>query len=78
VNDHVVQNVDQKVVRRHFTISEISCEFPQISRTLYETVTVRLGDHKFCATLVPKMFTGTHKTQRMTSALTFFIAIPQR
>jgi hypothetical protein len=34
------QTVDQKICeRRHFTISELSCEFPQISPTLlYEIV----------------------------------------
>jgi hypothetical protein len=54
-------------------MSEISCDFPQFSCTLlYEIITVRQGSHKFCATLVPKMFTDAHKTQRMASALTFF------
>jgi hypothetical protein len=73
VSDDLVQTVDQKICeRRRFTISELSCEFPQISRTvLYKTVTVRLGYHKFCATWVPKMITGVHKTQRMASAVIF-------
>jgi hypothetical protein len=58
--------------RWRFTISEVSCEFPQISRTLlYEHITVRLGYHKFCARWVPKMLIGAHKTQRMASALIF-------
>jgi hypothetical protein len=49
--------------RRRFTISEHSCEFPQISYTvLYEIITVGLCYHKFCATWVPKMLTGAHKT----------------
>jgi transposase len=67
-----VQNVDQKICeRQRFTISEISCEFPQISRNvLYEIITVRLGYHKFCARLVPKMLTSAHKTQRIASDLT--------
>jgi hypothetical protein len=31
----LVRSVDQKICeRRRFTISELSCEFPQISRTL--------------------------------------------
>jgi hypothetical protein len=34
-------------------------------------ITVRLGDHKFCARLVLKMLTGAHKMQRMAPALTF-------
>jgi hypothetical protein len=36
--------------RRRFTISELSCEFPQISRTvLCEIIIVRLDYHEFCA-----------------------------
>jgi hypothetical protein len=38
---------------------------------LYETVTKKLGYHKFCARWVPKMLTDVHKTQRMASASTF-------
>jgi transposase len=35
VSDDLVQNVDQEICeRRRFTISELSCEFPQISRTV--------------------------------------------
>jgi hypothetical protein len=58
--------------RRRFTISEPSCQFPQLSRTvLYEIITVRLGYHKFCVIWVPKMLTVAYKTQRIASALTF-------
>jgi hypothetical protein len=51
VSGDPVQSVDQKICeRRRFTISELSCEFPHISRTvLYEIITDRLGYHKFCA-----------------------------
>jgi hypothetical protein len=64
-SDSLVQNVGQQ-------ISELSSEFPQISHTvLYNIITVRLGCRKFCATWVPKMLMGAHKTQRMASALTF-------
>jgi hypothetical protein len=40
VSDDLVQSVDQNVCeRQRFTISEFSCEFPQISRTLlYEII----------------------------------------
>jgi hypothetical protein len=42
-------------------------------------ITVRLGYYKFCATCVPKMLTGAHKTQRVASVFVgFFRAIPQR
>jgi hypothetical protein len=41
VNDDLVQNGDQTICERQgFTFSELSCEFPQISRTLlYESIT---------------------------------------
>jgi hypothetical protein len=68
-----VQSVDQKICERwHFTISELSCEFPQISHTfLYSIITVSLCYHEFCARLVLKMLMDVHKMQLMTSALTF-------
>jgi hypothetical protein len=63
---------------RRFTISELSCEFQQVSRTvLNKIVKVQLRYHKFCTRWVPKMPTGAHKTQRISSALTL-TAIPQR
>jgi hypothetical protein len=76
VNDDLVK---KKCERRRFTISELSCEFPRISRTvLYEIITVRRGYHKFCARWVPKIFTCAHKTQRIASAFVdVFRAIPQ-
>ena len=71
--DELVQNVHQCVHgKRHFTISELSEEFPQTSRTtLYQIVTDKLGYHKFCARWVTKRLTDFHRTQRMGSALTF-------
>jgi hypothetical protein len=43
-------------------ISELSCEFPQISCTvLYEIITVKLGYHKFCARCIPEILMGVHK-----------------
>jgi hypothetical protein len=37
VSDDFVQSVDQKLCEsRRFTISELSCEFPQISSTVLE------------------------------------------
>jgi hypothetical protein len=74
VSDDLVQSVDKKICeKQHFTISELLCEFPQISCTvLCEIITVRLGyNHKFCAREIPKMLTAAHKTQRIASALTF-------
>jgi hypothetical protein len=56
VTDVLVQNVDQCLRgKRRFTISELSEEFPQTSRTtLYQIVTDRLVYHTFCARWVPK------------------------
>jgi hypothetical protein len=45
VSDDLVQSVCE---RRCFTISELSCQFPQISCTLlYKIITVRLGITSF-------------------------------
>jgi hypothetical protein len=70
--DDLVQSADQNICeRRHFTISEFSYEIPQISRTiLYEIIMGRLGYHKFCARWVPKILTGAHEKQRISSAVT--------
>jgi hypothetical protein len=58
--------------KRHFKISELSCEFPQIACTvLYDIMKVRLGYHKFRTRLDPKMLTDEHETHRMASALIF-------
>ena len=59
VTDELVQKVDQCLCgKRRFTISELSEEFPQTSRTtLYRIVTGRLVYHTFCAWWVPKQLT---------------------
>jgi hypothetical protein len=73
VSEDLAQSVDKSICEReHFTISELSCEFPHISRTvLYLIITVRLGYHKVCARLVLTMLMGAYKMQRTTWALTF-------
>jgi hypothetical protein len=60
VSDDLVQSVDQKICERwHFTISEHSYAFSQISYTvIYKSITVRLGYNKFCARWVAKMLKG--------------------
>jgi hypothetical protein len=47
VSDDLVQSVDHKICEIQLpTISELSCEFPQISGTpLYEIITGGLGCH---------------------------------
>jgi hypothetical protein len=49
VSGDLIQSVDQKICdRRRLAISELSCESPQISRTVLDEI-------KFCARWVPKM-----------------------
>jgi hypothetical protein len=72
MSDDLVQSVNRKICgRQRFTISELSCEFPQTSCTiLYEIITVRLDYQEFCTRWIPKMLTSVHKMQRVASALT--------
>jgi hypothetical protein len=67
------QNVDQQICdRRRFIVSELSCELPQISSSLfYEIIRVTLGYHKFFVSWIQKLLTDAHKMQRLASALTF-------
>jgi hypothetical protein len=56
VTQELVQMIDEKVrENRRFTISELSHQFPQISRALsHKVITEDLGYRKFCARWVPK------------------------
>jgi hypothetical protein len=82
VSDDLVQSVNQKICEGWcFTVSEIWCDFPQVSHTVvYKIITVRLGYHKFCSRWVPKLLMGAHKTRRMAWALAFvfFRAVQER
>ena len=73
VNDDLVRKVDGKVREdRRFTISGLSLQFLEISRTLlYEIVRNHLDYRKLCSRWVPKMLTEEHKEKRVASALTF-------
>jgi hypothetical protein len=64
VSDDLAESFDQEICeRQRFTISELSCEFTQISDiALDEIITVRLGDHRFCAGWVLKIVIGVHRT----------------
>jgi hypothetical protein len=47
VSDDLLQSVDQNIrERQSFPISKLSCEFPQISRTLLYDITVKVCHHK--------------------------------
>ena len=50
VNDDLLHKVNERVCDdRHFTISDLSLHFPQISRTLlYDNVSSQLGYRKVC------------------------------
>jgi len=75
VNDDLVRKVNESVRdNRHFTISDLSLHFPQISRTLlYDTVSSYLGYRKVCEQWVPNMLTEEHKKQCVACALTFLM-----
>jgi hypothetical protein len=55
MSDGFIQSVDpKKNMKDSFIISSLSCEFPQMSRTvLYEIIAGRLAYHKFCSRWVP-------------------------
>jgi len=75
VIEDLVRKVNKRVRDdRHFTISDLSLHFPQISKTLlYDTVSSHLGYWGVCACWVPKMLTKEHKKQRVACALTFLM-----
>jgi len=70
VSENLIERIDTKIrENRRFTITELSEQFPEVSRTvLYELVTEELQYHKICARWVPRMLTETHKQKRMQSA----------
>jgi len=73
VNDDLVHKANKRVRDdRHFTISDLSLQFPHIPRTLlYDIASSHLGYRKVCARWVPKMLTEEHKKQHVACALTF-------
>ena len=64
MDNDLVRKVNERVRDdRHFTISDLSLHFPQISKTqLYEIVSSHLSYRKVCARWVPKVLTEGHKT----------------
>jgi len=62
---------------RRFTISELSLEFPQVSRSvIYDIVSEKLGYKNLCARWVPKMLTDEHKQKRLAAAHQFLTTRP--
>ena len=72
VRDDLINKVDIKVKEdRRFTLSSLSSNFPEISRSfLHEMVTDQLGYRKVCSRWVLNQRTQAHKDQRASSALT--------
>lgn len=73
ITDRLVDEVNAKIrENRRLTISELSLQFPNVSRSvIYEIVTEKLGYKKLCARWVPKMLTDAHKQKRLASAENF-------
>jgi len=73
ITDALKQKVN-RIIRenRHFTISEVYEQCPEVSRTVvYVIVTEHLQYRKICARWVPRMLTDAHKAARMGAALMF-------
>ena len=73
VNDEMVRAIEERIRgNRRFTITMISQDFPEISRSLlHEIVSEKLAYRKLCARWVPKQLTEEHKMKRRASALVF-------
>jgi [histone H3]-lysine36 N-dimethyltransferase SETMAR len=73
MTDDLVEEVNTKIQEnRRFTISALSVEFSEVSRSvIYDIVTRNLGYKKLCSRWVPKMLTDEHKQKRLASAQKF-------
>jgi hypothetical protein len=73
VNEDFVSAEEEKIQEnRRFTISSLSLQFTQISRSvLHEIVSEKLRFRKLCSSWVPKMLTDEHKMKQQACALTF-------
>lgn len=80
ITDDLKKRVDDFIRKdRRVKLSELSKQFPEISRSLlYEIVTDHLNYRKICSRWVPKMLTDQHKTNRMGSALSFLTRYEQQ
>lgn len=73
VSDDLIFAVDAKIREdRRFTITKLSLEFTEISRSvLYKIVSENLNFRKLCSRWVPKLLTEDHKKKRFECALNF-------
>lgn len=73
ITDDLVAAVETKVREdRRFTISTLSLQFPQVSRSvLYKIVSEKLNFKKLCSRWVPRLLTEDHKVKRFATSLDF-------
>ncbi|GBM40090.1 hypothetical protein AVEN_246001-1 [Araneus ventricosus] len=69
----MVASVEAKILEyRRFTISTLSNDFPEVSRSvLYEIVSEKLNFTNLCSHWVPKLLTEDHKNRRFECSLDF-------
>ncbi|GBN10658.1 hypothetical protein AVEN_206247-1 [Araneus ventricosus] len=63
ITDDMVASVEEKILEnRRFTVSTLSNDFPEVSRSvLYKIVPEKLNFKKLCSFWVPKLLTEDHK-----------------
>ncbi|GBO09829.1 hypothetical protein AVEN_175805-1 [Araneus ventricosus] len=73
ITDDMVSSVKVKILEnRSFTISTLSNDFPEVSRSvLYKIVSEKLNFKKLCSRWVPKLLTKDHKNKRFECSLNF-------
>ncbi|GBM75996.1 hypothetical protein AVEN_90494-1 [Araneus ventricosus] len=73
IADDVVASVEAKILEnRRFTISTLSNDFPEVSRSvLYKIVSEKLNFKKLCSRWVPELLTEDHKNKRFGCSLNF-------
>ncbi|GBL84136.1 Histone-lysine N-methyltransferase SETMAR [Araneus ventricosus] len=73
ITDEMVASVEAKVLEnRRFTISALSNDFPEVSRSvLYKIVSEKLNFKELCSRWVPKLLTEEHKNKRFECSLNF-------
>ena len=73
IRDDLMEKVNRTIRgNRRFTISDLSLEFPQVSRSVIKDIaSEKLGYKKLCARWVPKMLTDEHKQKRLAAAHQF-------
>ncbi|GBN88872.1 hypothetical protein AVEN_204777-1 [Araneus ventricosus] len=73
ITDHMVASVEAKILeKRLFTISTLSNDLPEVSRSvLYKIVSEKLNFKKLRSRWVPKLLTGDHRNNRFKCSLNF-------